>query len=84
MLFLGLWTKLMVVGGRSFGDESQLYDLSGKNLRCPSITDFLIDYDSVGTFIKNKALVCGGYNSYPYPGTVFSDCYSYDMQVDKH
>ena len=70
---IGSWTKLMVVGG-----PSQIYDLSGQNLNCPLINDSFAEYGSVGTFINNKAMVCGGYK---YQGQYFSDCYSYDMQV---
>ena len=68
----------MVVGGgpssSSANGKSEIYDLSGQNLTCPSIDDYPFDYGSVGTFINNKTLVCGG-----YPQT--SNCYSYNMEV---
>ena len=65
----------MVVGGRyTANGRSEIYDLSGQNLTCPAISDNPIDDGSVGIFINNKALVCGG-----DPST--SDCFSYDMQV---
>ena len=66
----------MVVGGYSTYDTAEIYDLSGQNLNCPTIADPLVDYGSVGTFINNKALVCGGGSPYT------SVCYSYNMQVN--
>ena len=69
----------MVIGGypRPSHAKSELLDISGQNLSCPDINDFPIDYGSVGVFINNKALVCGGGND----GNFVTDCYSYDMQV---
>ena len=70
----------MVVGG--FPDEvcgkAEIYELRGQNTNCPSINDFSIDYGSVGTFINNKALVCGGEE---YIADYSSECFSYNMQV---
>ncbi len=82
MALLGLWTKLMVVGGDPpvANAKSELYDLSGQNLTCPTIRDFPYYYGSVGTFINDKAMVCGGYqNDSGYWESNF--CYSYNMQV---
>ena len=75
-----MWTKLMVVGGypsASYG-KAEIIDLSGQGLTCPTITDFPIDYGSVGTFINNKTLVCGGTQG----SAQLPDCYSYNMQVN--
>ena len=69
----------MIVGrwpSDHFG-ASELIDLSGQSLDCPEIAAFPVDYGSVGTFIDNKALVCGGISAVEK-----SDCYSYDMQVN--
>ena len=77
LLTLGFWTKLMVVGGyNSAQRKSEIYDLSGQNLNCPPINDYPVNYGSVGTFIGNKTLVCGGYTT-----DYTSNCYYYDMQV---
>ena len=70
---------MVVGGGGEAYKQSEIYDLSGENQDCPSISDFSIPYGSVGTFINNKTLVCGGID--PSPGQYFSDCYSYNMQV---
>ena len=46
----------MVVGGspnEAYG-KAEIYDLSGQNLRCPSITDFPVEYGSVGIFINKR------------------------------
>ena len=69
----------MVVGGypsEVFG-KTEIYDLSGQNLSCPNVTDFPIGYGSVGTFINDKAMICGGTITTP-SDTYTSDCYSYD------
>ena len=67
----------MVVGGypsSSYG-KAELIDLKSQNLICPSIEDYPYNYDgSSGTFINNKAMVCGGAHN-------TDDCYSYDIQV---
>ena len=70
----------MVVGGYPSDSyyKSEIYDLSGQNLNCTNVTDLPIEYGSVGTFINNKTLVCGGYT---YPSVWFSECYSYNMEV---
>ena len=72
----------MVVGGfpPSANAKSELYDLSGQNLTCPSVADFPYYTGSVGTFINNKAMVCGGYQNDTgyWPSNL---CYSYIMQV---
>ena len=79
-ILLGFWTKLMVVGGtpNTAYYRSEIYDLSGQNLTCPTISNYPIQFGSVGTYINNKALVCGGYT---FSGFYFSDCYSYNAQV---
>ena len=65
----------MVVGGNPSFGKSEIYDLSGKNQNCSSISDHPVDYSSVGTFINNKPMVCGGADP------ITSDCYSYNIQV---
>ena len=67
----------MVVGGTPTFGDSELIDLSGQNLNCPDITDYPVYSSHVGTFINNKAMVCGG------SGPLYSsDCNSYNMQVN--
>lgn len=73
--FLGLWTKLMVVGGQPSSGDSEIYDLSGQNTNCPIINNFPYNYGSFGIFINNKSLVCGGRDPFT------SECYSYKMEV---
>ena len=68
----------MVVGGRPNVNQSDLIDISGENQNCPLIQNFPAAYDSFGTFINNKSLVCGGRTSY----TFYSECYSYDFEVN--
>ena len=66
----------MVVSGNGVYGESEIYDLSGQNLSCPLVSDYEeSNYGSVGTFINNKALVCGGYSPYD------QNCNSYNIQV---
>ena len=58
---LGLWTKLMVVGGHPNYNQVQMIDLSGQDLNCPQFPNYFgADYGSVGTYIKDKVMVCGG------------------------
>ncbi len=66
----------MVVGGYPSFKKSEIYDLSGQNLKCPNITDYPVNFGSVGTFIDDKSLVCGGFD-------YVKECYSYDIQVSK-
>ena len=74
----------MVVGGYPYtvGKKSEIYDLSGNNLTCPSVPDFpTAEYGSVGIFINNKALVCGGFAF--SVSTFYSECFSYNTEVLK-
>lgn len=71
----------MIVGGyntqqQPFG-KTQIIDLTGTNPNCLSV-DIPVDYSSVGTFIDNQALVCGGYI---YPSGSVADCYSLSSDV---
>ena len=69
----------MVVSGipSSRDEKPELIDLKSQNLICPSIEDYPYNYyGSSGTFINNKAMVCGGFDGYHT-----ADCYSYDIQV---
>lgn len=71
----------MVVGGwpASESYKVEVVDLSGQNQSCSdvSIRDAPIDYGSVGVFIQNKPMICGGYNI-EY-GT--NDCYTYEKVI---
>ena len=73
----------MIVGGYNLSEDPlrkvEVIDLSGQNQTCDPLPDYPIDYGSVGTFIKDKALVCGGRNS--DPAVFFDDCYEFDNQV---
>ena len=67
----------MVVGGYpdAANNKSEIYDLSGQNSTYQTMTDNPIGWGSVGTFINNKSMVCGGS---PYE----AECYSYNIQVN--
>lgn len=74
----GTYTKLLVVGGTHAAHHVELHDLSGDNLQCPDIADHPVEDDTIGVFINDKAMVCGGNE---YEDVYVNDCYSYDMQV---
>ena len=68
----------MVVGGNLAENQVEIVDLSGLNLTCPDIPDHPVRYGSVGIFVNDAALVCGGYDGQtPHVG----ECYSYDNVV---
>ncbi len=67
----------MVVGGYHSEGESEIIDLSGQNLNCPTIANYPINGGQVGTFINNKPFVCGGYDG----RDVFSECNSYNLHM---
>ena len=69
----------MLTGGIGAYNDVELIDLSGQSLTCPEIPDTPHDLDesSVGTFIGDRALVCGGWAG----GLGTNACYSYDSQV---
>ena len=68
----------MVVGGSGADFKVEVVDLSGQNQQCRSYPQFPIGYGSVGTFINNKVLVCGGINN----AMVKKECYSYSIKVE--
>ncbi len=77
----------MVVGG--YADDHkpfnkvEIIDLSNQNLTCSPVPDFpYAEYGSVGTYINNRALVCGGFNI--DEDIYYSDCYSYEDNVSNH
>lgn len=76
-IFLGYWDKLMVIGGYSAESKSEIIDLSGQNLNCPSVPDFSSQFGSVGTFLNDQAWVCGGYDG----NNQTSDCFTYNAEV---
>ena len=80
---LGFWTKLMVVGGNPDSGKAEIYDLSEENRLCPLVSDFPIDSGSVGTFIGQKTLVCGG-KSNQDSDAFYSQCFTYNKQVGFH
>jgi hypothetical protein len=51
----------MMVGGNGANYDVELVDLSGNNISCQKPNDFPFAYGSIGTFLQNQALVCGGY-----------------------
>ena len=63
----------MVVGGSpaTAYNKAEFIDLSGESKVCPTVTDYPLDYSSVGTFFDNHALVCGGYR----PEELSNNCY---------
>lgn len=69
------FTKVMVIGGINAEFKVEVIDLNGKS--CQSYPDFPIAKYSVGTFINDKALVCGGFTS----KKLEKDCYSLSIKV---
>ena len=68
----------MVVGGypsAAYGDVD-LVDLTDATPNCPAIPDFATDYGAVGTFINDRAMVCGGFGP-GYPST----CQTFNNEV---
>ena len=71
----------MVIGGwpqPSFG-KVELINLNEDNVTCPLIKDCPLSHGSVGTFINDKPLVCGGYENQTQQYS--SECYSYHTMV---
>ena len=75
----------MVVSGFGSTDEVfkkvEIIDLSGETSSCPTIDGFPgeADWNMVGTFINEKALVCGGKNL--NLNNFLDACFSYSDQV---
>lgn len=74
------WSKLMVVGG--FNEPAndavrkvEIINLSDQDLTCLQPDYPTADYSSVGTFINDKAFVCGGTDSPTLKH--YNDCNSY-------
>ena len=70
----------MIVGGSPESVEYQveLLDLSNSTSGCPSVPDCPLNgRGSVGTFIGDMALVCGGRSNQEY----FAACYMFDQMV---
>ena len=70
---------MMAIGGLDSKYTAEIVDLSGHQLSCPYIPDSPIDDSSVGTFINERAVVCGGYNQ----GDPTKVCLSYDQIVSQ-
>lgn len=73
----------MAVAGWNIEYFSEFVDLSPNNLTCPDVPDYPIMYGTVGTFINNKAFVCGGHtNNIGDDDDDYHDqCFSYDQNV---
>ena len=65
----------MVVGGFPAYFFVEIVDISGQNLTCPALPNYPIEYGMVGTYINDKALVCGGHDN---GADFYGDCYSYN------
>ena len=70
----------MVVGAypSSYYYLAEVVDLSGNNVPCASVSSYPSKYGSVGAFVDDMVLVCGG-DSDVTPST--ASCFSYDWQV---
>ena len=79
--FTANFTKVMAVGGLGAQNKVEVIDLSGNGKPCRSFPYFPIQDGSVGTFINDKVLVCGGAFSGSRSWGYYSSCYSYSMQV---
>ena len=57
---------------------AEIVDISGANRICPYISNFPVQYGSVGTYINGEAMVCTGTN----PPEFTNECYTYDPSSD--
>jgi hypothetical protein len=69
---------IMMVGGVGAYNDVELVYLSGNNISCQKPNDFPYTYASIGTFLQNQALVCGGRTSNDYSNS----CYVYDRSTN--
>ena len=72
----------MVVGGvpNSVNRSVELFDLSGSDLSCPKVAQIPnLSSGSVGAFLDDVALVCGGENE--ATGNPSAQCYTYNEIV---
>ena len=70
----------MAIGGFWSTGTAEIVDLSGQNMTCPNVSHYLYDFGSVGTFLINKPIVCGGEINGVNSKT--KHCYSYDIEVN--
>jgi hypothetical protein len=68
---------IMMVGGFTAENDVELVDISGNNISCQKPNDFPFALGSIGTFLQNQALVCGGYNP-----DYSNSCYVYDRSTN--
>ena len=61
--------------------DVEIVDLSNQNRTCPKPSNYPVEMGSVGTFINNEILICGG-GKYCGESTVTFDCYTYDVDND--
>ena len=71
----------MVIGGHpdpAFR-QVEIIDLSEKSQICPNgLPEYPYDYGSVGTFINDQPLVCGGHDD---GSDYYRSCHTLDQQV---
>ena len=70
------YTKLFVIGGEGATYLVEVVDLSGEFKTCDSISNYPVEYGSVGTFLASEGyvLVCGGFST--------NECYFYNTTLD--
>ena len=57
-------------------------DLENENAICQTVPNCTESFGGVGTFIDNKALICGGYYNPPLILLSSNQCYSWNSEVN--
>ena len=73
----GHYTKLMVVAGHPTDAKAEIVDLSGDDATCPDVADYPYAYGTLGTYIGDRAMVCGGWDVFRQ----MDECYTYNNLV---
>lgn len=71
----------MAIGGSNVANfDVDLINLDDNpNAVCPDVANYPVAYGSVGTFIQDRVLVCGGYD---INNETTSDCFTYNNEVN--
>lgn len=69
------------------GHVAEISDLSSLATTCPDVSPYPVgnlNYAAVGTFVNNRGLICGGYDTYDAglgSHTVTNRCFSWNAEV---
>ena len=58
----------------------EILDISGNGLYCLNPVDYPVELGSVGTFIGDRPLVCGGYIADGFFPYYIDECYTYSFE----